>query len=381
MMFKCSRAVVLLVAIGMGLATGPAGQAATDAEEAERLCDDAKNNAALMDYARRWAAKIAKEKNVPYESALRLALERASRFVESCNKSDRTTAVVELHKPPESIPVLEIDKDPRYLAWLRRLPLTSKLVIEDKEFGTRNIGGNRPQDESTFADVVALLKTLAEPYCSGIALSQRVVLTAAHCRCLDPKEVRPGIDPMTLKPIFKVDRASGHSYAPPAANCLTQESRFGRDYALIRLKDPIGDEKLPAIATLATPEMIKGLRSGDSMYVVGYGKTQVNGRPGSKNFILTPVISPNCTATIDSKYGCVAGREIVSVDPRMYPGPCGGDSGGAAFIVKNERLYLVGVVSRSIRNGKCGDGAIYTLLAPTILAELKAEQQRLEALP
>lgn len=280
-----------------------------------------------------------------------------------------------------------IDEDPAYLNAMAEMLEAEQpaLLPEDNTLGLRHVGGTLiPPDSKAFDEVAALIAHPLKPesYCSGTLTKPDTILTAAHCLCEDPGWIGLGNDMSseTRPPRFEeLDR--NDRWIPENVRCAgtgAKASRKGRDFALIRLQDPLRGGLRPTFPRLATASEISALKSGDRIYTVGFGaRAVINNTPigaGPKNFVLSPVISPRCERSqYDPDYGCVAGKEMVSIDPRQA-GACSGDSGGAAFLIKESEdsddteLVLIGVISRLIDTATtCGDGAIYTLVSEDTL--------------
>lgn len=224
--------------------------------------------------------------------------------------------------------------------------------------------------------------------CSGVAISQNAVLTAAHCSC---DKVRTAINfgetPGTSLPgTYVVDHSEiggcPHIYAKKL------------DIA-VYLVDTIAFEFVPP--TIVRAHALDVLRTAR---VVGYGVNSLDARASSgiKRFADIPIASPHCDGmSTDSngreipdslRYDCKPGKEMVAARPGSGQGTCDGDSGGPLYLVSSATrpdspALLAGLTSRRIKNSPsdCGDGAVYTLFSDEVLewlAGLRINNQRLE---
>jgi hypothetical protein len=129
----------------------------------------------------------------------------------------------------------------------------------------------------------------------------------------------------------------------------SQSKNWG-DIAVLRFEGRVPPNYHPA-ALLETDELLK-----PSMEAVlaGYGFTQM--RP---EIIEAEALMAAQVVLSDPYYALTE----IKFDPFEGRGSCHGDSGGPAFIALNQKLYLVGVTSRSAtpEGGlNCLEGSIYT---------------------
>jgi len=117
------------------------------------------------------------------------------------------------------------------------------------------------------------------------------------------------------------------------------------DIALVRLA-----EALPAAS--ATPIEVGNLSAtplavGERLILAGYGLTKwYNASGGVLNKVETK-IGKLSVAAKELDFAAIAGKSA-----------CMGDSGGPAFVVKNQKLVLVGVTSRG--SSRCNATGTYT---------------------
>jgi len=114
-----------------------------------------------------------------------------------------------------------------------------------------------------------------------------------------------------------------------------------------------------------------------SYYIVGYGASDDDPRPGVKRMATIQGIA--CDAGADASYTCNPsfefwgdGRQITGRTDR--PDSCGGDSGGPVFEANAlTPPSVIAVISRPVRGTTCGQGGVYVLLSPEIKTWVQAQ--------
>jgi hypothetical protein len=179
--------------------------------------------------------------------------------------------------------------------------------------------------------------------CSGVALDEHTVLTAAHC--LPATRVRLGEGLDQYGATLEVESISRH---PDPREDLALLHVTGKLTASVKLRRRADDAQAPA----------------GMLRYVGFGITGQNGF-GRKKLVDVPASGWGCDGTRVGTSGLRPGAELV------MPGSagrdtCSGDSGGPVYeLVANGTTCLwrlIAITSRSVADGTalCGSGGIYT---------------------
>jgi secreted trypsin-like serine protease len=198
---------------------------------------------------------------------------------------------------------------------------------------TAIVGGGGAASEQIARAVVTIIGSRGT-FCSGTAIAQDIVLTAAHCVLpgADYKIIIPGETPPRL---LDVRRVAQHPQFN-VQNILAH--RASADVALLQLAAPLPANKMPA--PLGAP--LVPIEPGSRLTIAGVGVTKrgdgksggtiraadlaVTGKPGTLQIRLTDPLASN------SREGL---------------GACTGDSGAPVFEMQDGRAVIVGVVSWS----------------------------------
>lgn len=395
------RAGGLGVVIALCVSTLGAGSSAQQPEN--------HSNEAIKTYA----LKFGKPGSPEYAAALREAIEKAADVMDRRGggyDKTRGVSVEDLTRRADSLSatVLSIDRDVRYQEWIEKAgdqpPITALETEEDGAIELRSVGSEKVRQSNVFAEVALAFEPPSDGYCSGVLFDRWTVLTAAHCLCRD--QVRSVVFGVSLKDQRQFQINVKATKARDAVRCrssgATQDQYWlslrGRDIAVLRLAKPVPEDIVPSVRPLAAPSLIHSefLKGNRSLVVVGFGRTDA-GDEDHKNISIVPILSPDCSGSPgdgrsdETVYGCLKGHEILAKDRRRV-GPCGGDSGGGAYLLVDNKVVngspkkqavLVGLVSRSVFRPifDCGDAGIYTLLTQDVLDWVKRAAADLASLP
>ena len=177
--------------------------------------------------------------------------------------------------------------------------------------------------------------------CTGTLIAPDVVMTAAHCTN------RLSASDVTV--VFGTDLTQGYDYLREASEVLTHPSYSGlnlsNDIALVRLRTPAPAEIQP-IPYLPDHLGLTPSDEGAEIEFSGFGLDE-NG-----NYQVKKRVDGTVALVCEGPRGCsLSGAGSVAVNafayyqPTSVGGPCSGDSGGPAFLIRDGREYVVGITS------------------------------------
>lgn len=206
------------------------------------------------------------------------------------------------------------------------------------------IAGGYNVDEGEFPPFVSLMGQRGHSYaiCSGVAVTDRLILTAAHCFYPDPYPwdrivAVPGV---RIPEYGEVKKQGFKTYSVEklcGSPLFSEQNNVAvHDYQILRLKTPISGIEY---ASLASSEA----RLGDKAIAVGAGMSDdSNDNPTYPNRVQAlPVRRVPCDARGKPSHIC-----FQSYDPEYVGDTCPGDSGGPIFMRgKQGNLVVVGLTS------------------------------------
>lgn len=231
-------------------------------------------------------------------------------------------------------------------------------LIRDAE----RIMGGTTADRGEFPSCVVLGDD-TEFYCTGVLISDRVVLTAGHCG-RDIQRVLAGARSIREANAGHVQLRYVRTVIPHAE--FTENYLPWYDISLIVLADPIvPSETVQPVPLLPDANFI----DLDELDIVGFGTTNASGTAqfGRKRKAVVHILPTDGLSAAElraeerrigfgSTHEFFAGKENLGIDT------CKGDSGGPVYARVGDAVFLVGLTSRGadFADTVCGDGGIYT---------------------
>ncbi|XP_017776728.1 PREDICTED: serine protease gd-like [Nicrophorus vespilloides] len=220
------------------------------------------------------------------------------------------------------------------------------------------IFSGKPTHSGEFPWLVAMFYLAEKAYafrCSGSLVSERHVVTAAHCLKMPDKAIS------TEEVLMVLGKHNLKNWA--AKSTIVSASRFiihpdyktvgDADIAVIVLERTV--QYSPTIKPLCLWEENTGLDSiiGHDGIVTGWGRDESGKDTVDEPLqIKIPVVSQETCLRSDSRFFKITSSRTFCAGRRDGAIPCTGDSGGPFFMQRNGRWVLRGVVSAALVNSE-----------------------------
>jgi len=239
--------------------------------------------------------------------------------------------------------------------------------VKPNQIGSQIVGGEEAGPYSLPWQVALVPTYSSTPFCGGTLISDRHVLTAAHCT-----GALGGEWDIIVGEHDATNAADGtrHKKCRVKDHPSYDTNTINNDYAIVTLSTPVTIGTRANFACLPTSEMGGSFLDDKTMTVSGWGRLGGGQSAPVKLYTvdLPGVSAAKCTFRITDQMLC-AGRTGAN-----KVGACNGDSGGPLTYNNDGKATLVGVVSWGSRS--CDANTIFarvTEVLPWIESEMKEQ--------
>ena len=229
-----------------------------------------------------------------------------------------------------------------------------------QEATPRIIGGDDATGDWPWAALIEIdtdPSTRGAGYCSGMALTDQLVVTAAHCffddqerRVTDPDVltvwIGSGPGPLQSRSVSAFEQPAVQTYADALFD-------VGQDIALLRLSSPVSLNTFPSLVDESRRQSLEALdqsRADEALTAIGWGITSPNSNDLADtlqevqlDYVPFSVCDQAWSFQLESgQMLCAA--ELNPVNQQRQD-TCQGDSGGPLFLGEDPAPYVIGLTS------------------------------------